>query len=98
MSTKSAFFNTNASKMCPLPRRPTAKPAIAIRQAQNLSQVRRHVLKSVFVAFTLIPLCVSARKPNIIFIFTDDQGYNDLDCFGSEKIKTPHLDQMAEEG
>ena len=45
-------------------------------------------------------LCVAAevRRPNIIFIFTDDQGYNDLGCFGSEKIKTPHLDRMAEEG
>ena len=39
-----------------------------------------------------------ARQPNIIFIFTDDQGYNDLGCFGSKKIKTPHLDRMAEEG
>ena len=39
-----------------------------------------------------------ARKPNIILIYTDDQGYNDLGCFGSKKIKTPHIDQMAREG
>ncbi len=37
-------------------------------------------------------------KPNFIIIFTDDQGYNDLGCFGSKKIKTPHLDQLAKEG
>jgi arylsulfatase A len=37
-------------------------------------------------------------KPNIIIIFTDDQGYGDLGCFGSKKIKTPHIDRMAEEG
>ena len=37
-------------------------------------------------------------KPNFIIIFTDDQGYNDLGCFGSEKIKTPRIDQLAEEG
>ena len=37
-------------------------------------------------------------KPNIILIYADDLGYNDLTCFGSAKIKTPNLDQMAHEG
>lgn len=37
-------------------------------------------------------------KPNFIIILTDDQGYGDLGCFGSEKIKTPHIDRMAKEG
>ncbi|MFK7767887.1 MAG: sulfatase [Mariniblastus sp.] len=37
-------------------------------------------------------------KPNFIIIFTDDQGYNDLGCFGSKKIKTPNIDQLATEG
>jgi arylsulfatase len=41
---------------------------------------------------------VAGNKANFIIIFTDDQGYNDLGCFGSQKIKTPRIDQMAKEG
>ncbi len=37
-------------------------------------------------------------KPNIVLFFSDDQGWPDLGCFGSEIIKTPHLDRLAAEG
>lgn len=37
-------------------------------------------------------------KPNFIIIFTDDQGYNDVGCFGSPNIETPNIDKMAAEG
>jgi len=39
-----------------------------------------------------------SRKPNFIVIFTDDQGYQDLGCFGSPGIQTPNIDGMANEG
>ena len=39
-----------------------------------------------------------AGKPNIVLIFTDDQGYGDLGSFGSTTIRTPHLDRLAREG
>ena len=39
-----------------------------------------------------------ARRPNVIIFFTDDQGYNDVGCFGSPQIRTPHFDRMAAEG
>ncbi len=38
------------------------------------------------------------QNPNFVIIFTDDQGYQDLGCFGSPNIKTPNIDQMADEG
>jgi arylsulfatase len=37
-------------------------------------------------------------KPNIIIIFTDDQGYADVGKFGAEGFQTPRLDRMAEQG
>ena len=37
-------------------------------------------------------------KPNFVIIFTDDQGYQDVGCFGSPSIRTPNLDRMASEG
>ncbi|CAA6677575.1 MULTISPECIES: arylsulfatase [unclassified Lentimonas] len=36
--------------------------------------------------------------PNVVLIFADDLGYGDLSCYGAEKIKTTHLDQLAAEG
>ncbi|WP_343487276.1 sulfatase [Allomuricauda sp. d1] len=38
------------------------------------------------------------RPPNIVIIFTDDQGYQDVGVFGAQDIATPNLDQMAREG
>ena len=36
-------------------------------------------------------------KPNVIIVITDDQGYGDLSGRGNPIIKTPNLDQLAEE-
>jgi len=38
------------------------------------------------------------EPPNIVIIFTDDQGYEDVGVFGAKNIATPNLDQMADQG
>ena len=40
----------------------------------------------------------SERPPNYVVIFCDDLGYGDLGCFGATKIRTPHIDALAETG
>ena len=54
-----------------------------------------------FVAILILALnaYVEAQSnPNIVIIFTDDQGYADVGCFGAEGYETPNLDKMASEG
>ena len=37
------------------------------------------------------------QRPNILVILTDDMGYSDIGCFGSE-IRTPNIDRLAQNG
>mgnify|MGYP001533154659 FL=1 len=47
---------------------------------------------------TCAGLMQAQHKPNVVIIFTDDQGYQDLGCYGSPLIQTPAIDGMAREG
>ena len=56
------------------------------------------ILLQLVISVRLATLLQAAEKPNIVIIFTDDQGYGDLACYGNKKTKTPRLDQLAREG
>ena len=36
--------------------------------------------------------------PNIIFIYADDLGYGDLECYGATRVQTPNVNRLANEG
>ncbi len=64
--------------------------------------MKRYIYRFGLIVFSLLggALVSEARedRPNFVIIFTDDQGYGDLGCFGSKTIKTPNIDKMAAEG
>ena len=37
-------------------------------------------------------------KPNVVLIYTDDQGSVDAGCYGSEDLHTPAIDRLADTG
>ncbi|MFI3238445.1 MAG: arylsulfatase [Lachnospiraceae bacterium] len=39
-----------------------------------------------------------SKKPNVVLVLTDDQGYGDLGCTGNPYIQTPHIDQFYKDG
>ena len=41
---------------------------------------------------------LAADQPNIVLIFADDLGVNDLGCYGRKEHRTPNLDRLAEQG
>jgi len=67
---------------------------------------RRNFLRTLTVAAASAPLagCAQAgqapegpKRPNVLLIMTDDQGWGDLGCHGNAKIRTPNLDRLAAE-
>ena len=66
---------------------------------------RRGFLKSLALATAglaaprwLAAAATTPRLPNIVYIMADDMGYGDVGCYGAKKIRTPHVDQLADEG
>jgi len=68
------------------------------------SKLNSSLLSGLILIFLLLSVLVSygqkteSSKPNVIVILTDDQGWADLGCYGSEDLYTPNMDRLAKEG
>ena len=63
-----------------------------------LSRLTLLLIVSLFLGHSANAQSNKQEKPNFIIIFVDDQGYQDLGCYGASDIKTPRIDRMAKEG
>ena len=67
----------------------------------TLHPIRYTVCLVLLIGLQVIVNSTDARavsRPNVVFIFVDDQGYYDLGCYGATEVKTPHIDALANGG
>src|SRR5205823_4506512 len=63
-----------------------------------------HRVTTWIAALLIVPQCTghciaaNQAQPNIVLIFSDDQGYADVGCFGAKGFATPNLDRLAAGG
>ena len=69
------------------------------------SEVLKHkklmskITKLLLATFCLSPLFVSAdQRPNIIFLFSDDQNLLSVGCYGNPEVQTPNMDKLGADG
>jgi arylsulfatase A-like enzyme len=98
-----AYYVPNPGRQGRLPPLdPSQKIRIALRVRPGaLARVNSLLVRAFLGAVALLSACgvvAADRKPNIILIVSDDQGYPDLGIIGSKPILTPNLDRLVREG
>ena len=79
--------------------------AFSINGSKNIKRIfmKKRIFYFILLFAVVIGLYIILKPkkqslPNVVIIFTDDQGYDDLSIYGSETINTPHLDALAKSG
>jgi arylsulfatase A-like enzyme len=57
--------------------------------------IKNAFIALIFFGFTSVN---AQQKPNVILIYSDDQGAIDLNCYGSKDLETPNIDRLARSG
>ena len=87
--------STSGPKRCQP--RPGGDQTAANRTAGELSRRRLFLSAAAAGLAACGPGTSPERRPNVILLITDDQGYGDLGCHGNSMIRTPHIDRLHSE-
>lgn len=61
--------------------------------------MRKSIVTLLLAAFAVVASSsAAARQPNVVILFTDDQGTLDANCYGSRDLITPNIDRLAATG
>jgi len=81
------------------PALPQCVSRVSNSQLGHITGMKRTFLMLALWLFAVVVSAADApRRPNIIVILTDDQGYGDLSCHGNPILKTPNMDRLHAEG
>lgn len=59
----------------------------------------KHVILAILtLAVTLPALAAAEKRPNVVFVLTDDQRWDAMSCMGNPHLQTPDIDRLAAEG
>ncbi len=61
-----------------------------------MSRIPLTIITFIFAIATLTS--GTDKKPNLIFLFADDQNFDSLGCYGNQDVQTPNIDQLAADG
>ena len=71
-----------------------------VRKDKNMDRRRFLKFSAAALSVAALPAFASQQgkspKPNVLLIFTDDQGTLDLGCYGATKVQTPNIDTSPE--
>jgi arylsulfatase A-like enzyme len=80
------------------------KPLITLLSSFVIATLRSPLRGSTRFAVLAVSLCsalhssLAAERPNILFLFADDQRYDTLGCSGHPIVQTPTIDRLAAQG
>ena len=63
-----------------------------------MSQKTQATINFLFIFALLTTHLLAAKKPNVVIVYTDDQGTLDANCYGSKDLYTPNIDRLAKKG